>query len=590
MDTGSVSAQLKYPALRDLSPGAQAAAAWFRGLARALKTCRLYTSDNPAVVQIRQQLHQQLLGHLESHGAWRLRITPTEIWLLDEPIIHPSTKTDRDALPEKAEQLPFVFYRDGIRHITLLPEAAARDFDSLFDALQAVGSGPMAHDDLVTLLWQANPVRIQFEAVPTHQTIYLSSRKTSDGSSGAARRGLAFDWSPSGEEIRSDIGQLLGAAQGLHLDTFDDWPLPTAYVDVPTAYAQLSRGMEFVRSILLSEWAAERALDWTSDVPTVFRRVLDLDPDPDTRAALAQSLVTWVAGALQACSWAEAQQALALLREFDPDGALSGEALTSAIAGLDPDAIAENLDESEAEAQARFIALGVALGTSALDLGVSVLRRADKARTRAAACTLLCCLCGDQPDLLASYLTDSRWYVVRNTVFVLGQIGGRAVVELLHLAARHPDPRVRRQVVQSLGSVDPEDRVPILAHQLQSEDLRLLAAALAMLARHKSRESTRALLHQIQAPDFETRSPEHQRMIFNVVAEMTDDEAVPALSELLNKGGWFARRSPQRQAAAQALKRIGTEKALTVLEEGMRSGNEAVKAVCLEALSMKARA
>ena len=54
----------------------------------------------------------------------------------------------------------------------------------------------MAHDDLVTLLWQANPVRILFEAVPVHQTIYLSTDETDGAGRGQARRGLAYDWSP----------------------------------------------------------------------------------------------------------------------------------------------------------------------------------------------------------------------------------------------------------------------------------------------------------------------------------------------------------------------------------------------------------
>jgi HEAT repeat protein len=132
-------------------------------------------------------------------------------------------------------------------------------------------------------------------------------------------------------------------------------------------------------------------------------------------------------------------------------------------------------------------------------------------------------------------------------------------------------------------------RVPILAHQLQTEDLRLLAASLAMLGRHQSRETARALLHQIQAPDFETRSAEHQRMIFNAVAELGDDAAVPGLSALLRRGGWFARRTPQRLAAALALRRIGTERALKDLEEGIRTGNDAVKAACIEALSWKGK-
>jgi len=158
---------------------------------------------------------------------------------------------------------------------------------------------------------------------------------------------------------------------------------------------------------------------------------------------------------------------------------------------------------------------------------------------------------------------------------------------MLELAARHPDARVRRQVVQSLGAIVPERRVPILAHQLHSEDLRLLAAALAMLARHRSGAATRALLRQIEAPDFETRSVEHQRMIFNAVAELGDDAAVPGLNALLRRGGWFARRTPQRVAAARTLRRIGTERAIQELEDGMRAGNDVVKAICLEVLSSK---
>jgi hypothetical protein len=161
----------------------------------------------------------------------------------------------------------------------------------------AVGSGPAADDDLVTLLWQANPQRIRFEAVPIERTIYLSDTEIPEPGRGGSRRGLVFSWSPTGDEIRADIGQSLKNAQGLHLDTFDDWPLPDTYVDVPSAYAGLTKGMQFVRSILLSEWAAERTQGWTSEVPGLFRRVLELEGGEDARAAMTLSVVTWLADA-----------------------------------------------------------------------------------------------------------------------------------------------------------------------------------------------------------------------------------------------------------------------------------------------------
>ena len=52
----SGSAQIKHPSFRDLTPAGQAAHQWFRQLARAHKTCRLYKPDNPMVFQIRDQL------------------------------------------------------------------------------------------------------------------------------------------------------------------------------------------------------------------------------------------------------------------------------------------------------------------------------------------------------------------------------------------------------------------------------------------------------------------------------------------------------------------------------------------------------
>jgi HEAT repeat protein len=227
------------------------------------------------------------------------------------------------------------------------------------------------------------------------------------------------------------------------------------------------------------------------------------------------------------------------------------------------------------------------MGRPSLDLACSIMARAMKSRTRAAACTMLCFLCGDEPDLLAPYLTDSRWYVVRNAVFVLGQIGGSAVVPMLRVAAFHPEPRVRRQVVQSLGNVPRGESLPIMLAQLDTRDPQLLAATLHMLTRHQDEVVARAILKHIEAPDFETRSDDNQRSLFNALVEVANDSAVPALETLLHKGGWFARKTFQRSAAARALQKLGSEASLAALEAGLRSRSEAVRQACLDAMSRR---
>jgi len=62
---------------------------------------------------------------------------------------------------------------------------------------------------------------------------------------------------------------------------------------------------------------------------------------------------------------------------------------------------------------------------------------------------------------------------------------------------------------------------------------------------------------------------------------------VPALEALLNKGGWFARRTLQRLAAARTLQRINTPKARAALESGLRARSEVVRSAVYEALQTR---
>jgi HEAT repeat protein len=160
-------------------------------------------------------------------------------------------------------------------------------------------------------------------------------------------------------------------------------------------------------------------------------------------------------------------------------------------------------------------------------------------------------------------------------------------VGLLHVAAQHPDSRVRRQVVQSLGAVPAHDRLPLLLEQLDTDDLQLLAGTLNMLAREKGPDVAHALLRWIEGPDFESRGEDIQRAFFQALAEVAGDEVVPALETLLNRGGWFARRSFSRMAAARTLQRIGTPAAQAVLASGLKSRAAAVRSACQEALQAK---
>ena len=571
----------------DLSPAAQAAEAWVRQLARMLKVSRLYKRDNPIVVNATEQTIKGLRSFLDRHGLVSLRFTATEVWLGEECLV----KADR-AIDQEGEQLgslvflrqlPIMFYSDGVRRVTIQPAVSRGEMEVFLEALLLWCGGSKSNDDLVTLLWQANLNLIAVDAVPLEQIIRLS---TDEAGPKRVASGTRAEYNYVGDELHADIGQAAGF-QGLHRDTFDDWEAPESTSSVAEVYPRLLPAMESAVERFHSMWEDERQTDWRAMAPDVLRLLLELDPGDETRAAVAHAVATWVGDSLEHFSWEEARHALDLLLEFDPGLAHSETELGEATTQLDIRGLVERLDEAEPDEAGRFAAVTAALGPGAVGLGCAVLGRTTNPRTRAAAATALSYICADEPVLLAPFVADPRPSLVQGVAFVLGQIGGPEVAGPLSLAAQHPDTRVRREVVQALGAVPLDDRLPVLLGQLDTDDSQLLGKVLGMLTREKDPRISRALVEIVTSPTFATRSEIACGSIYAALGEVGGDEAVPALGAQLMKGGWFARRSFERSAAARALERIGTPKALDVLESGLRSHNRAVRSACLDAMSQK---
>ena len=590
MATSSNPAKARAPAkapTREISPAGQAAEAWLRQLARTLKVYRLYKRDNPIVVHSHDQLLTNLEALLARHGRLSFRFSATEIALGDEVLVKAGLAASEEGVQYGAlDELPFHFYRDGVRHVTIQPTTSRGELDAFLEALRLSDGSSDNHDDLVTMLWQANLSQIMVESVPLEQTIYLSSRER-----GAARDASApkAGYTYEGGEMHADLGTAPGI-QGLHRDTFDDWEAPESMANVPTVYASLLPSMESATARFRAMWEDEQATDWRLKAPDVLRLLLSLDASEDMRAACAHAMGTWVAEALQRFAWEEARAALEMLREFDPDFTRCGQELGVANERIDVPGLVERLDEAEPDEAGRFAAVLTTLGSAAVGLAVAVMGRTNNPRTRAAASTALCYICADHPQVLAAYLSDMRPNLVQSVAFVLGQIGGPQVADMLRTAAQHPDTRVRRQVIQALGNVPLDDRLPILIAQLDTEDSQPLGTALGLLTREKDLRASNALIECLKSPTLERRSEHNRRALFNALGEVAGDEAVTMLETHLLRGGWFARRSLERSAAARALERIGTARALSVLETGLRARSEAVRGACMDAMSQKGTA
>ena len=87
----------------------------------------------------------------------------------------------------------------------------------------------------------------------------------------------------------------------------------------------------------------------------------------------------------------------------------------------------------------------------------------------------------DARPIVEEMVADGRWFVVRNGVAVLSELGGEGSVELIMSTLAHKDARVRKEALLALAKVGGEDAGQLAYGMLEDPDadVRLAAATAA---------------------------------------------------------------------------------------------------------------
>jgi|GEM_PF-1602741 len=152
--------------------------------------------------------------------------------------------------------------------------------------------------------------------------------------------------------------------------------------------------------------------------------------------------------------------------------------------------------------------------------------------------------------LVAAFVADPRWFVVRNVAIALGRTGRPQAVPPLESLLTHPDHRVRVEAMRGLFALRRGEAVAPLVTALTDPEPRVRHAAVSLLRASPSREVVTALVDLL-----ETRPPAaaEARRLVEVIAERSDPAVPPALERLARRRGTMGTARVVRDAARQAL-------------------------------------
>lgn len=543
----------------------QAVAAWVNQLGRAIKTCRLYDGANPIVVRFREELAGALGVLLARYGALPLKVSSNALAFAGQEV---------HAAQSREDNLAGVFHRDGIRLVTLEPGMDLREVDLLLDQLLHVTGPAAADDDLVTLLWDANLPHLVLETVP------LEGEADGGGESDPERPdALAF---PRQERGAAAPPAETDGEQVSDLSRSEDWTTGESVALIEQVVAPLQAAADAETSRFQREYESAAEESAVTATLRVLQDCFANELSATDRKEVLDFIPRVLREALALGDWRGASLCLQLLRNCEPSWSV--EAFSLGLCG--PFAITNRrvvsaLDRQDPKEVEAFLGLAREFGPAIGEWLMHILAGSEQMRVRRPLARAIAELLDAQPETLAPWSKDERWYVVRNVVHILGWIGGDRIVTMLQAVAEHPEPRVRREVVAALSEVDHPRARPILVKMLRSAEPKLFGAILHQLATDPHHSIAEFLLGLFRADGFAARGEDERRAVFLALATR-GDEVVPALESALNEGGFFSRGpEPDRPAIALCLARIGSPAAKAILEKGLRSKRGPVRKACL---------
>ena len=178
---------------------------------------------------------------------------------------------------------------------------------------------------------------------------------------------------------------------------------------------------------------------------------------------------------------------------------------------------------------------------------------------------------------------DTRWFVVRNGLAILGEVGGERPVELIISTLAHTDARVRREALVSLAKVGGEDAGMLVYGMIEDPDPDVRLAAAMAAGALKVERALRPLLALLDGES----DPDVVVGVLRALGQLGDPGAVNAI-EKRAVGSFFSRPPADvRIAAYRALHNIGTPHAKSLLVQAADDKDPAVKGAVRQLLGMR---
>ncbi len=530
-------------------------------LVKTVKTLTLYPLSNPMRQNSLSDLSAQFVGHLHQFGLLTLQVQQYEL-LHDGRVVHHNANHQ--------ESLPLKLFLDGIAELVFHEGLEQAELARFLEILVRDLDPGTADDDRVTLLWEADFAHIGF----TIAEDYAGAQPPLPVSRLArSQPDLKRVVQEEVERGPGDLSEKFG-----HDASLEIFQLSSDEVTRVKAEMEVE-GRSYTTARLIEILAA------------ILRIEKDYDRFRETMAIMDRLLV----GLTMSGDWLHSATLLEVFRGLEAKADLPaahrkrlGETIDQAGSPDRIQAMEGILKQGGAKAGERLLPMLTLLNSNALLPLCELLGRLESRRLRMIIVDALEGLGEQHGEILASKLTDARWYLVRNMVLVLGRIGDPAIVDRFRRLVHHPRVQVRKEVVRAIQQMNHPNAADLLLSFLKDPDGGIRMAAVRALGQARYHPAREPLLQMIQSRECRGKNLAEKASLFDALGRIGGEVVIPILEKILRRRSWFFLRTRKQtelgMCAALALKRIGTPRAIAVLEGSRTFPDTPLRRACERAL------
>jgi hypothetical protein len=538
-----------------------------RAFAKALRAVQLYLPNNPTRAQSVEQARQAFVR------VWSF-LSPLEIHVREASFLVEDRVVYQD-VDRGTESLPWLFYRDGVRSLTISPGFETADLGALLGVLHKARTATTDDDDLITMLWVTDLPHVAYRYVESAGgNDYVLSAGEQPGMSTAQPGALPLTAPPAETQAPGD-----GAPGLVRTEDFDS-----------TLYFLDPREAAYLQDELKREYTEDQRR-------MVLASLFDIIEGQDSADAQREALGVLDQLVLEFLTLGEYELVAYTLREAAVT-AKHDQVVPEVQQGLQqlPARLSEPivvtqllhaLDESARTPVASLLeVLFAELRPSALEPLVAWLGASVSSPARAAIERASLRLAGANTAELARLLESPQEFVVRGALRLVGQLASPAAVPGLARLLRGPDVKVRAEAVTALSEIGSPSAMQSLERALDDADREVRVAVYRAIGARKHTGALPRLQDAIRRKDIRAADLGEKMALFEAFGGMCGDAGVPELDGILNARGLLgAKETPEiRACAARALGLVGTRAALAALQKSADTKDVVVRSAVARAM------